>query len=65
MLLLNNSIANSCQEGVFPNILYTKFLYSLGALFYYCCDELEDIKFHEALQLIIEVLKTVYRKNCF
>jgi len=28
-----------------------------GALFCYCCDELEDIKYFEALQLIIEALK--------
>ncbi|WP_068557791.1 IS4 family transposase, partial [Thermotalea metallivorans] len=33
-------------------------LRTIGALFYYCCDELEDIKFLEALQLIIEALKT-------
>jgi hypothetical protein len=33
-------------------------LRTIGALFYYCCDELEDIKFLEALQLLMETLKT-------
>jgi len=40
-------------------------LRTIGALFYYCCDELEDIKFLEALQLIIEVLKTALQEKLF
>ena len=40
-------------------------LRTIGALFYYCCDELEDIKFHEALQLIIEALKTALQEKLF
>ncbi|MEN2774098.1 IS4 family transposase, partial [Acetivibrio clariflavus] len=38
-------------------------LRTIGTLFYYCCDELEDIKFHEALQLIIEALKTTLQEK--
>ena len=38
---------------------------TIGALFYYCCDELEDIKFFEALQLIIEALKFTLQKKLF
>lgn len=40
-------------------------LRTIGALFYYCCDELEDIKFLEALQLIIEALKTALQEKLF
>lgn len=40
-------------------------LRTIGALFYYCCDELDDIKFLEALQLIIEVLKTALQEKLF
>ncbi len=31
-------------------------LRSIGALFYYCCDELEDIRFLESIQLLIDIL---------
>lgn len=40
-------------------------LRTIGALFYYCCDELEDIKFLEALQLIIDVLKTALQEKLY
>lgn len=40
-------------------------LRTIGALFYYCCDELEDIKFLEALQFIIEALKTALQEKLF
>ena len=40
-------------------------LRTIGALFYYCCDELEDIKFLEALELIIEALKTALQEKLF
>lgn len=40
-------------------------LRTIGALFYYCCDELEDIKFLEALQLLIDVLKTALQEKLF
>ncbi len=40
-------------------------LRTIGALFYYCCDELEDIKFLEALQLIIEALKIALQEKLF
>ena len=40
-------------------------LRTIGALFYYCCDELEDIKFFEALQLIIEAIKLTLQKKLF
>lgn len=30
---------------------------TVGALFYQCCDELQDIQFVEAIQLIIDLLK--------
>ncbi len=35
-------------------------LRTIGTLFYYCCDELEDIKFHEALQLINRGFKNYF-----
>ncbi len=38
---------------------------TIGALFYYCCDELEDIKFLEALQLLIDTLKTALQEKLF
>ena len=34
-----------------------KDLRTIGGLFFYCCDEMQDIKFCEALQLIIDTLK--------
>ncbi|NRT90800.1 hypothetical protein DE167_000791 [Clostridium beijerinckii] len=34
-------------------------LITIGGLFYYCCDEMHDIKFCKALQLIIHTLKNV------
>jgi hypothetical protein len=40
-------------------------LRTIGALFYYCCDELEDIKFLEALQLIIDALKIALQEKLF
>ncbi|MPM80805.1 hypothetical protein SDC9_127855 [bioreactor metagenome] len=40
-------------------------LCTIGALFYYCRDELKEIRFLEALQLLIEALKLFCRKNCF
>jgi len=40
-------------------------LRTIGALFYYCCDELEDIKFHEAIQLILEALITALQEKLF
>ena len=36
-----------------------KDLRTIGGLFYHCCDEIQDIKFCEALQLIIDILKNV------
>lgn len=35
---------------------------TLGNLFYLCCDELQDISFHEAFQLILTMLKNTLRK---
>ncbi|WP_099192871.1 IS4 family transposase [Tepidibacter mesophilus] len=32
-------------------------LRTVGGLFYHCCDELEDIKFLEAIQVILDLLK--------
>jgi hypothetical protein len=40
-------------------------LRTIGALFYYWCDELEDIKFFEALLLILEALKTALQEKLF
>jgi hypothetical protein len=40
-----------------------KDLRTIGGLFYQCCDELQDIQFCEALQLIIDTLKIFYAKN--
>lgn len=40
-----------------------KDLRTIGGLFYACCDELQDIQFCEALQLIIDTLKNVLRKK--
>lgn len=40
-----------------------KDLRTVGALFYQCCDELQDIQFVEAIQLIIDILKkALYEK---
>jgi hypothetical protein len=36
-----------------------KDLRTIGGLFYHCCDEMQDIKFCEALQLIIDTLKNI------
>jgi hypothetical protein len=36
---------------------------TIGGLFYYFCDELQDIKFIEALQLLIDALKTALREK--
>ena len=35
-------------------------LRTVGALFYHCCDELQDIQFIEAIQLIIDMLKNAF-----
>lgn len=40
-------------------------LRTIGALFYYCCDELEDIRFLESLQLLIDILKTALQDKLF
>jgi hypothetical protein len=40
-----------------------KDLRTIGGLFYLCCDELQDIQFCEALQLIIDILKNVLREK--
>lgn len=40
-----------------------KDLRTIGGLFYQCCDELQDIQFCEALQLIIDTLKNVLREK--
>ena len=38
-------------------------LRTVGGLFYHCCDELEDIKFFEAIQVILDLLKcALYEK---
>lgn len=38
-------------------------LRTVGGLFYHCCDELEDIKFLEAIQVILDLLKSaLYEK---
>jgi hypothetical protein len=37
---------------------YNKDIRTWGELFYVCCDELHDIKFIEALQLIMDLLKS-------
>ncbi len=38
-------------------------LRTVGGLFYHCCDELEDIKFLEAIQVILNLLKSaLYEK---
>lgn len=36
-----------------------KDLRTIGGLFYHCCDEIQDIQFCEALQLIIDTIKNV------
>ncbi|OPY57351.1 MAG: hypothetical protein A4E55_01748 [Pelotomaculum sp. PtaU1.Bin035] len=36
---------------------------TLGDLFYYCCDELKDISFAEAFQLVLTMLKNTLRKH--
>ena len=38
---------------------------TIGALFFYCCDELEDIKFMESLQLIIDAFKSALQEKLF
>ena len=35
---------------------------TLGNLFYYCCDELKDIQFSEALTLLLEILRESLRQ---
>ena len=40
-----------------------KDLRTIGGLFYQCCDELEDIQFYEALQLLIETVKNVLKEK--
>jgi hypothetical protein len=40
-------------------------LRTIGALFYYCCDELEDIRFLESLQLLIDILKIALQDKLF
>jgi hypothetical protein len=40
-----------------------KDLRTIGGLFYQCCDELRDIQFCEALQIIISTLKNVLREK--
>jgi hypothetical protein len=37
-------------------------LRTLGNLFYYCCDELKDIQFSEALALLLEILRESLRQ---
>lgn len=32
---------------------------TIGGFFYQCCDELQDIQFCEAMQLIIDILKNI------
>jgi len=39
---------------------FYKDLRTWGDLFYVCCDELHDIKFTEALQLMINLLKSLF-----
>ena len=36
---------------------------TIGDLFYYTCDEIEDIKFSTSLMLIIDLLKKVLYEN--
>ena len=36
---------------------------TVGALFYHCCDELQDIQFLKAIQLIIDVLKNAFQQK--
>lgn len=36
-----------------------KDLRTIGGLFFQCCDELQDIQFSEALQLVINILKSI------
>ena len=36
---------------------------TVGALFYHCCDELQDIQFLEAIQLIIDALKNAFQQK--
>jgi hypothetical protein len=38
-------------------------LRTVGALFYHCCDELQDIQFIEAIQLIIDILKNALQQK--
>lgn len=40
-----------------------KDLRTIGGLFYQCCDELQDIQFCEAIQLIIDALKNVLKEK--
>jgi len=40
-----------------------KDLRTIDGLFYHCCDEMQDTKFCEALQLIIDTLKNVLNEK--
>ncbi len=35
---------------------------TIGGLFYYCCNEVQDMKFIEALMLLIEILREGLRR---
>lgn len=38
---------------------------TMGNLFYYCCEELDDIKFTESLRLLMDTLKTTLQEKLF
>ena len=38
-------------------------LRTIGGLFFNCCDELQDIQFFEAIQVILELLKNALQEN--
>ena len=42
-----------------------KDLRTFGPLFHCCCDELQDIKYLEAMQIIIDVLKHAMQEKLF
>jgi hypothetical protein len=42
----------------------SKDIRTCGELFYYCCDELVDLKVREAIAVIFEALKSFFQKYC-
>jgi hypothetical protein len=42
-----------------------KDLRTFGPLFYYCCDELQDIKFLEAMQIVIDTFNHTLQEKLY